>query len=418
MDTVRLDEGLLRTLAPSGLTILTERLPGVRSAAIGFWVRTASAHESRDTLGVSHLLEHMVFKGTERRTARQLAHELESRGGSLDAYTGRDQTAFQAHVLDEDLPAAVDVLTDLVRRPLLADADLALERNVVLEEINMVNDTPDDVVFDLHAAKLWGGHAYGYPILGTRETVSALQTTHLRAIHGAAYHPANIVVAAAGNLDHEQLLALLEREGWFAGAPGAPTPPVMRAPAVRGQRHVVERESNQTHIVFGTDLFPHRDPRRIALSIVVTLFGGGMSSRLFQRVREELGLAYGVYAFHQLYRSSGVVGVYVGTQPVTADQATAAILAEYERLARDGLSREELDQGKQQFKGQVMLSLESPASRMNRLATVALHEEEYRPLGRILADIDAVTMDEVSALTAEFFAPERQTILRLGPAGK
>jgi predicted Zn-dependent peptidase len=190
---------------------------------------------------------------------------------------------------------------------------------------------------------------------------------------------------------------------------------VKREPAVRGQRHVAERESNQTHIVFGTDLFPHRDPRRTALSIVVTLFGGGMSSRLFQRVREELGLAYGVYAFQQLYRSSGVVGVYVGTQPATADQATAAILAEYERLARHGLSREELDQGKQQFKGQVMLSLESPASRMNRLATVALHEEEYRPLDRILADIDAVTMDEVAVLTAEFFAPERQMILRLGP---
>jgi predicted Zn-dependent peptidase len=185
VQTERLDEGLFRTTAPSGLVVLSERMPTLRSAALGMWVRSASAHEPRPKMGVSHLLEHMVFKGTERRSAKAIAHELEARGGSLDAYTGRDHTNFQAHVLDADLPAAVDVLTDLVRRPLLRSADLDLERKVVLEEIGMVEDTPDDLVFDLHAETLWPAHPYGYSILGTRDTVASLGTSELQAFHRA-----------------------------------------------------------------------------------------------------------------------------------------------------------------------------------------------------------------------------------------
>ncbi|MGE3527630.1 MAG: M16 family metallopeptidase, partial [Gemmatimonadales bacterium] len=415
METVRLDEGLHQSTASNGLTILTELLPGVRSVAAGIWIRSASAHEPRPLMGVSHLLEHMVFKGTERRTARQLAMELEMRGGSLDAYTSRDHTNYQAHVLDQDLPCAVDVLTDLVRRPLLRESDLELERNVVLEEISMVEDTPDDLVFDLLATRLWPEHGYGYSILGTRDTVASLRADDLQATHRAGYYPANCVVAAAGNVRHEDVLALLEKEGWLAdGRPGTPRPTVGGAPAARGGAHSEERDSAQTHIVFATDTFPHRDSRRFALAIITNTFGGGMSSRLFQRVREELGLAYAVYAYQSLFQATGVSGVYVGTQAATADQATDVIRQEYARLAREGLSSEELGLGKQQLKGQVMLSLESPASRMSRLATLALHGEPYRPLDAILADIDAVTQDTVAAMAAEFFAPERQTVVRLG----
>src|SRR5947209_14082516 len=215
LDTVRLDREIHRTAAPNGITVLSERVPSVRSVAIGVWVRTASAHEPRPKMGVSHLLEHMVFKGTERRTAQEIAVSLESRGGSLDAYTSRDSTAYHARVLDADLPRALDVITDIVRRPTLRDADLSLERQVVLEEINTVEDTPDDQVFDLSYQTLWPEHPYGYTIRGTRDTVSALSAADLKQLHGRAYFPANCVIAGAGNLTHDQLLEALAKLGWF-----------------------------------------------------------------------------------------------------------------------------------------------------------------------------------------------------------
>jgi predicted Zn-dependent peptidase len=416
VDTVVLDPGLRRTNAPSGLVVLSEAMPGVRSAALGIFVRTASVHEPRPKMGVSHLLEHMVFKGTERRTAKQLALELEVRGGGLDAFTGRDFTSYQAHVLDEDVPLAVDILTDLVRRPLLSERDLVPERNVILEEINGVLDTPDDLVYEMHAETLWPRHPYGYSILGTPETVAALAASDLRDLHDSAYHPGNCVFAAAGNVDHDRLLEVLGREGWLgANGAGGPRPPVGAAPAARGVERSEVRDSAQTHIVFGTDTFPLRDPRRFALAILVNAFGGGMSSRLFQRVREELGLAYAIYAFKQFYQTTGQLGVYVGTQPGTADRAIDAIRSEYALLAREGLPPAELTDGKQQLKGQVVLSLESPGARMQRLAGFVLHDDRYRSLSEMLADIDAVTPEQVAAVAAEFFPAERQAVVRLGP---
>jgi predicted Zn-dependent peptidase len=416
VETVVLDERLRRTTAPNGLVVLSEALPGVRSAAIGIYVRTASAHESRPKMGISHLLEHMVFKGTERRSAKQLALELEVRGGSLDAYTGRDYTSYQAHVLDADLPLAVEILTDLVRRPLLSERDLVPERNVILEEINGVMDTPDDLVFELHADTLWPEHPYGYPILGTRETVNALGTDDLRAVHAGGYYPGNCVLAAAGNVNHDQLLTVLEREGWFEGTKREPARrAVDGAPAVRGGLRVEARDTQQTHIVIGTDTFPLKDPRRFPLAILVNVFGGGMSSRLFQRVREELGLAYAIFAYKHFFQSAGQLGIYVGTQPGTASQAINAIRDELGRLAREGLPANELADGKQQLKGQIMLSLESPGSRMGRLAGFTLHGDRYRPLDDMLAEIDAVTVDDTAAVAAEFFAPDRQTLVALGP---
>ena len=418
MDTVRLDEGLLRTTAPNGMIVLTEKLPGVRSAAVGIYVRTASAHERREQMGISHLLEHMVFKGTERRSAKQLALELEVRGGGLDAFTGRDYTSYQGHILDADLPLAVEILTDLVRHPLLRESDLEPERNVILEEINGVADTPDDLVFELHATALWPEHPYGYSILGTPDTLGALSAADLRALHQSGYYRGNCVITAAGNVEHDQLLTVLEREGWFEGSrPEAARPPVAATPARRGCAHREERDTAQTHIVFGTDTFPLNDPRRFPLAILTNVFGGGMSSRLFQRVREELGLAYAIFAFKHFYQGSGQLGVYVGTQPGTADQAVEAIRAEYDQLAREGLPPSELVDGKQQLKGQIMLSLESPAARMGRLAGFVLHDDHYRPLDAMLEEIDAVTDEDVAAVAAEFFAADRQTVVRLGPQG-
>ena len=418
METVRLDEGLKRTTAPSGLTVLTESLPGIRSAAVGIYVRTASAHEAREQMGISHLLEHMVFKGTERRTAHELALELEVRGGSLDAFTGRDYTSYQAHVLDADLPLAVEILTDLVRRPLLRQTDLEPERNVILEEINGVADTPDDLVFELHAETLWPDHPYGYSILGTPGTLAGLSSKDLRDLHRDGYFRGNCVIAAAGNVNHEQLLTVLEREGWFEG--NQPEPASLAAPARPARRGACRRETRdtaQTHIVMGSDTFPLRDLRRFPLAILVNVFGGGMSSRLFQRVREELGLAYSIFAYKSFYQSTGHLGVYVGTHSASASQAVDAIRAEFDLLARAGLPATDLAHGKQQLKGQIMLSLESPMARMGRLAGFTLYDDRYRPLDEMLAAVDAVTAEEIAAVAAEFFPSDRQSIVTLGPDG-
>jgi predicted Zn-dependent peptidase len=415
MEHVALDAGLTQSTAPNGLTVLSEVLPGIRSAAVGIWVRSASVHEAPGQMGVAHLLEHLVFKGTERRTARELAQELEVRGGSLDAYTSRDHTSYQAHVLDADVPLAVEVLTDLVRHPLLRSEDLELERNVVLEEIRGVEDTPDDLVFEIHSRTLWPDHPYGYSILGTPDSIGGLTAADLAAVHRAGYYRGNCVIAAAGHVDHGQLLTVLEREGWFEGAAEPGRGPVAAAPARRGRTVVEERETTQSHIVLGTDTFAARDPRRYALAILSNLLGGGMSSRLFQRVREELGLAYSVYAFQQGYQSTGMTGVYVGTSPATAAAAEAAIREELERLARDGLSPDELDGGKRQLKGQVMLSLESPSSRMHRLAGTVLHRDRYRRLDEVLAEIDSVTTESVATLAGECYAPDRWSVVKLGP---
>jgi predicted Zn-dependent peptidase len=410
-----LDEGLTRTVAPNGFLVLSERLPGVRSAAVGIWVRSASVHEPPGLMGSAHLLEHLVFKGTRRRSARQLAQELEVRGGSLDAYTSRDHTSFQAHVLDADVPLAVEILTDLVRHPLLRAEDLELERGVILDEIDGVQDTPDDLVFELQARTLWPDHPYGYSILGTPETVRAMTVEQVAGLHQSSYYPGNCVFAAAGQVDHAQLLTVLEREGWFEGGAEAPRAPVTGKPARRGVTWCEARETQQSHIVLATDVFAARDPRRYALAIVSNLLGGGMSSRLFQRVREELGLAYAVYSFNHLYQGIGTIGVYVGTQPGSAERAESAIREELVRLVREGLSDQELEGGRQQLKGQVMLALESPGSRMHRLAATVLYQDRYRRLDEILTEIDAVDRDTVAALLAEYFDPARWCTVRLGP---
>ena len=368
-------------------------------------------------MGVSHLLEHMVFKGTERRSAKQIALELEALGGSLDAYTSREHTVYQARVLDEHLTQAADVIADIVFRPLLRSSDLAMERKVVLEEIGMVEDTPDDLVFELHNEALWGAHPYGYSILGTRETVRQLGVRALRDLHGRAYHPPQLVVAASGNVDHPRLLEVLERTGWTDVSRGEDdrlTSP-SAAVATPSHRHV-SREGAQTHMVIGSEAMRYADPRRYALVLLSMLLGGGMSSRLFQRVREELGLAYSVYTFQQFYADTGMHGVYVATAPTTAHAAYEAIRAELQRVAAEGLPADELAMGKSQLKGQMTLSLESVSARMYRAAAVELYGEPYRTLDEVLALVDAVTADDVATVAREFFDPARQTTLSLGPA--
>jgi predicted Zn-dependent peptidase len=402
------------TALDNGVQVLCERIPGVRSAAVGVWVRQGSAHEVERDTGASHLLEHMVFKGTERRTAAEIALALEGLGGSLDAYTSREHTSYQARVLDEHLPEALDVLADLVLSPLLRESDLVLEREVVLEEIAQVEDTPDDLVFELHNATLWRGHPYGRSILGTKESVSTMTSERLREVHASRYCGANLIVAGTGNLEHDDFIERVH--SLFGAVPKGTATGTLEDPA--GTRSGIERsrrDSAQTHIVFGTDIPGHAHPDRYALALLSSALGGGMSSRLFQKVREELGLCYSVYTYQSFYSLSGVAGVYLGTRPGTAEKAAAAVRDELARAAAEALGEEELEQTKSQVKGQIVLSLESSGARLHRLASFALHEEPLLGLGVLLEKIDAVSVADVRRVASTYCAPHRYLELRLGP---
>ena len=413
----RIEAGVRRTVLPNGLTVLSEHMPWVRSVALGTWVKSASIHERPEKMGVSHLLEHAVFKATPTRTARDIALSLEVLGGSLDAYTSREHTSYQARVLDEHTPQAAEVLADIVFRPLLRESDVAMERKVVLEEISMVEDTPDDQVFELHNAQLWGDHPYGYSILGTRDTVAALTAEDLRELHRSVYHCGQLVVAAAGNIEHERLLQVLESTGWMdvPACGGEPPLPARPEAAPATYSHHDRRDQAQTHVVLGTATVPHRDPRRYAIALVSVLLGGGMSSRLFQRVREELGLAYSVQTFQSFHLDTGMQGVYFASAPETADDAVRAVNEELARVAVEGIPEAEIEMGRSQLKGQVTLSLESVGSRMYRAATGELFGEPIQTLDEVLALIDAIDQDTVRRVCGEFFAPDTQTMVSLGP---
>jgi predicted Zn-dependent peptidase len=319
-------------------------------------------------------------------------------------------------VPDDALPIALDVLADLAFHPRLDPLDLALEREVVLEELARVEDTPDDLVFDLHAEFLFGGHPYGRPILGRAATVAAIDASTLRALHGSSYRPANLVVAAAGRLDHDELVALvLDR---LPPGRGARTGPIGGPEAFgTGLRRVVRPGGRQAHIVAGAPGVSAVDPLRHAVTLVGTALGGGMGSRLFQRIREELGLAYAVYAYRGFYLEGGHVGAYLGTRPETAERAREALFEELAHLSSDGLSPEELEATRTQLKGQVVLALESPGSRMYRLASVGLTGESYRSLDRVMADIDEIGEADCRA-AARLYDPSGLAVLELFPEGK
>lgn len=407
-------EGEMReSRLPSGVRVLTETIPGVRSVGAGVWVRFGSAHEDPDALGAAHLLEHLVFKGTETRTPREIAFSLEGLGGSLDAYTSREHTGYQARVLDEHLPAALEVLADLTLRPLLRADDLEREREVVLEEISTVEDTPDDLVYEIHGRRLWGDHPYGRPILGTRESVAGMRVETLRAVHEGHYRGGNLVVAAAGHVEHEEVVErAAELFGGVEAAPAAPELPRPEDPEPVVER--VEREGAQIHLVIGAPTPDHSHPDRYPLALLTSALGGGMSSRLFQRVREELALAYAVYTFQSFYARAGVTGVYVGTRPGWGARALEVVREELAQVAEEGLPAEEVEQVRRQVKGQIMLSLESTGARLHRLAGFALYDEPFLDLDGLLARVDAISTEDV-ARAAQWLHPDRQVVVRLGP---
>ncbi len=411
--TEKLDNGVFRTVLPSGTVVLSEHMESIRSITIGFWFRQGRVHEAETELGASHLLEHMVFKGTARRSPRELAWAIERLGGTLDAYTTHEATAYHARIPAEELNVALDVLTDLTFYPLLRESDLRLEREVVLEEIAATEDVPAEVAFEKHARFLYDGHPYGEPIIGTRESVTALSAENLSAVHRKVYQPGNLVVAAAGNIEHVALVDSLQ-----ALLPEGETPvsekPVEVPTGSIGVRRVEQGGGRQIHIVTGGLSTSYKDPLRYALLVTSTALGEGMSSRLFQRIREELGLSYTVYSFHGFFSEIGHVGAYVATRPESAAAAHNALFSELATIAVDGITIEELEDTRTQLKGQILISLESPGARMNRLAGVALYDQPYRTLDEVASRIDMVSLDQCKE-AACYFDPTRLATLELAP---
>lgn len=399
----------------NGVQVLAEEIAGASSVVVGAWVRQGAALEPPELAGISHLLEHMVFKGTATRSAREIALSLERVGGSLDAYTSREHTSYQARALGRHLPLALEVLADLIRNPALRQEDLDREKAVVSEEIAAVEDTPDDVVFDLHGERLWRGHPYGAPILGTRASVAAISREELASLRKRAHTGANIVLAAAGDLDGREFVELAEK--WFGGIERGSRLPNPAAPsaAVAGLDRL-ERDSAQTHVVTGWTTPGRAAPGRYARILLSEALGGGMSSRLFQRIREEMALAYSVYSFHSLYSRGGVFGVYAGIRPGAEDALLAAVAEEYDHFLSGRLSGAALAEIKEQVKGRVLLSLEAPGARAHRLASLVLAGEPVVPLEELAERVDRVSQDDVAREAEAVLHPDRQYALCLGPA--
>lgn len=401
------------SVLPCGVRLLTESMPTVRSATIGIFADVGSSIEPPPRRGISHLLEHMLFKGTERRSARAIAEAMDAVGGNLNAATDKESTVFYGHVVDRHLPLALDVLADMFLHSRLDADDLRKEREVVLEEIKMYNDAPDEVLNDVFARTLWRGANLGDPTIGYAETVSAIDRETLVAWHRERYGPATVIVAAAGNLDHDAL-AVAAAEA-FAPFAGAALPPVPESPVFHPDVAVVRDDTEQAYLMIGTPGLALDDPRRYVLAVLDTLVGGGMSSRLFQEVREERGLAYEIGTFQHGYRAGGLFGVSAGTAPERLQECVDVIVDVLDRVAADGVSEAEVERAREHLKGNMTLVLESTANRMSRLARNAIVHGRQISTEEVEAAFDAVTKAEVDALARELFAPERRGLCALGP---
>jgi predicted Zn-dependent peptidase len=402
-----------RVQLSNGLMVVTEKMPHVRSVSVGIWLGTGSRGETPANNGIAHFIEHMVFKGTQRRTAEEIAQTMDSVGGMLDAFTAKEMTCFSAKVLDEHLPIAFDVLSDLVLRPRFDDADIAKEKQVVLEEIKMDEDNPESVIHELFTANFWRGHSLGLPILGTPETVPQFSRETLFDRFRSWYAPNNIVITAAGNLEHGRLVDLVSGE--FGGAAKDCAAAARTAPQPHaGIEQRNKRELEQVHIVLGVPSYPLAHERRYAASLLNIILGGGMSSRLFQNIRERQGLAYAIFSELSPYTDSGVFSVYAGTSPESAAQVIRSVVEEFRRIRQEAVSAEELRRAKDHLKGSMMLSLESTSARMSNLARQAMYFNRFVSLDEMLASIEVVTREEVLAIAHDFFGSEQLALTVLG----
>ncbi|NAZ82973.1 insulinase family protein [Kineococcus sp. R8] len=410
-----------RTVLPSGARVLTEAMPGQRSATVGCWVGVGSRDEDRGHFGSTHFLEHLLFKGTERRDAMDIATAFDAVGGEANAATGKEHTTYYARVLDADLPMAIDVVTDMVTSAVLDEDDFTSEREVILEELAMNDDDPADVAHERFAELVLGAHPLGRPIGGTPDTIRAVGRGDVWEHYREHYRPSTLVFTAAGGLDHDEVVDLVQAElSRAAGDLGEAAPAPRRTGGVptggleRGQALVVERSTEQAHVLLGMTGITATDERRFQLSVLNAVLGGGMSSRLFQEVREKRGLAYSVYSFNANYADSGYVGLYAGCSPAKAGQVAELMLAELVKLAQDGLGAEELQRGIGQLAGGLVLGLEDSGSRMNRLGKSELVHGQFLDVDGVLQRVRSVTAEEVRALAGELLSRPRSVAV-VGP---
>ncbi|HEY3216739.1 MAG TPA: pitrilysin family protein [Candidatus Eisenbacteria bacterium] len=404
----------VKTVLSSGLTLVTEAMPRRSSVAVGVWVRSGSRDEPAEWLGISHFLEHMMFKGTERRDARAIAQSLESLGGHLDAYTAREQVCYHARALAENLAEVVDVLSDIVCRSLLAPTEIDREKAVVREEILAYEDNPEEKVNDILSEQVWGGHALGRPILGTAETVTELTPDQLRDYFRRRYRPSDLVLVGTGGLEHERLVELAESH--FAPPAGEPLPLSGPPPSFRPSVCHRQRDLQQLYVSLGTRGVPDVHADRYPLVVLNTLLGGGMSSRLFQSVREELGLAYSVYSAQDFYRDAGMISIGMGVSPERGREALARTRQELESLRSDGPAEEEVRQARSQIRGSVMIEQDSVNSCMMYLAHEQIYRGTHTPAEEQVRKIMAVTRDEVIDVARRYLDPARFALTALGPA--
>jgi predicted Zn-dependent peptidase len=401
-----------KTILPNGIRLVTEWIPHVRSVAVGVWVDTGSRHEPADRVGISHFIEHLVFKGTESRSAEDIARAVDSVGGQMDAFTTKEHTCFYVTVLDEHLPLATDLLADILLHPRFDGGDIEREKTVVLQEFGMVEDTPDDVIHDLFAERIWPQHPLGRPILGDRKIVQALDRDTVLHYFRTEYCPERITIAAAGHVRHEQLVDLLGTRFLDFRQPCAFR--TAERPVLATSLDLVERPLEQVHFVLGGPGLEQDAPERYALFLLNTIFGGSMSSRLFQVVREREGLVYSIHSGNAAFRDSGLFYVYAGTEPAHFRRVVDLTLQELRALRLDGATVDELRRAKDHLKGSLLLSLESTGSRMTRIAKQELYFRRSFTFDEILADIERVTVAEVQALGERLLAGPL-SLVALGP---
>jgi len=392
---------ITRDVLDNGLRILTERMSQVRSVSIGVWLTRGSRHETAERGGIAHFVEHMLFKGTASRSAEDIAQVIDSIGGQLDAFTAKEYASYYIKVLDEHLPLAVDILSDIVRNPAFSAEDIEREKKVVVEEIKMVEDTPDDLVHELFTQGFWENHPLGRPILGTRETVESFDATLLRSYFVDAYTPRNLIVSAVGNLEHARVLDLVQEK--FGSLTSTGMPSGEQAPQVVPKILIRSKELEQSHVCLGTSSYPQNHDDRYSSYVLNTLLGGSMSSRLFQNVREKRGLAYAVFSGLSAYRDAGSFTIYAGCANDAVDQVVDLCVEELRNVKHAPVPDAELQRAKDHLKGSLMLSLENTASRMSHIARQEIYFDRQFGLDETLQGIERVQADDVQRVASDLF---------------
>jgi predicted Zn-dependent peptidase len=411
--TMTTERNLLRTVLPNGLIVLTERMDHLRSVAMGVWIKSGSRCEPTEINGISHFVEHMLFKGTRSRSAQSIAREMDAIGGNLDAFTGKETICFNVKSLSDHVPIALDILADLVLNPVFAPSDIERERGVILEEIKIDEDNPDVLVHELFTQSFWKGHPLGLPILGTTETVARLGQDQLIDYHGGRFHAGNMVFSAAGLLEHDQFVEAVAEK--FSALAMGQTPTELSAPAPSARIVLRNKKAlEQVQICMGVPAPPITDENRYSALVLNTVLGGGMSSRLFQTIREERGMAYSIYSDLSPYRDTGTLCVYAGTSANKALEVIDLVLAEFHNLKEHPLPEDELKRAKDQLKGNLLLGLESSSSRMANLARQEMYFHKFFTVEELVARIDEVDAANVQAMARQLFHSDRVAVTLLG----